>query len=37
TIGYSPVAFSLYLNKVKSEFRTGEDYSYINGDITLFF
>ncbi|EDX5601713.1 DUF2219 family protein, partial [Salmonella enterica subsp. enterica serovar Cerro] len=37
TIGYSPVAFSLSLNKVTSEFRTGDDYSYINGDITFFF
>ncbi|EPV3691307.1 hypothetical protein ACV4KR_004027, partial [Salmonella enterica subsp. enterica serovar Cerro] len=27
----------LSLNKVTSEFRTGDDYSYINGDITFFF
>ncbi|EFH7561563.1 DUF2219 domain-containing protein, partial [Escherichia coli] len=37
TIGYAPVAFTLAFNKVTSEFKTGDDYSFINGAITFFF
>lgn len=37
TIGYSPVAFTLSFNKVTSEFKSGSDYSFVNGAITFIF
>lgn len=37
TVGYSPVAFTLSLNRVSPEFKTGKDYSFINGAITFLF
>ncbi len=37
TIGYSPVAFTLSFNKVTSEFKSGSDYSFVNGAVTFIF
>ncbi|ELY3758792.1 DUF2219 family protein [Cronobacter universalis] len=37
TVGYSPVAFTLSFNRVSPEFKTGNDYSFINGSMTFLF
>jgi Uncharacterized protein conserved in bacteria len=37
TLGYSPVAFTLSLNRVSPEFKTGKDYSFVNGSVTFIF
>ncbi|MEE6988562.1 DUF2219 family protein [Escherichia coli :H19] len=37
TIGYSPVALTMSLNRISPEFKSGKDYSFINGAITFIF
>ncbi|MZL14185.1 lipid A-modifier LpxR family protein, partial [Citrobacter amalonaticus] len=37
TLGYSPVAFTLSFNRVSPEFKTGKDYSFVNGSVTFLF